>query len=266
MGVGTLRVQAGAGTNQLILLSGPSRSHGHPDKLAVDLFAQGNVLMPIPGVIFPYDNPLDPKWYHTTLANCTLVVDEKSQPSFGSMYRFPRNQPPSEAIQLVFGPAATMGIQRAYSVTSYAGTTMDRAVFLTAEYFADLFGAFSETPHTYDLAWHIQGEWSSELKLKALTLPEPVADGYNALAEVRHAKIEQPWSAAFKRGDVVARFLAASGGATEVIVGKGHYRGDIGYSANDHNTLAVLQRRVTAKTCTAMSRTSRGPKKDTSRA
>jgi hypothetical protein len=67
----------------VILSYGPTASHGHPDKLAIDLFALDDVLVPTPGIMFPYQNPLIPKWNHTTLAHNTLTVDEKSQDFFG---------------------------------------------------------------------------------------------------------------------------------------------------------------------------------------
>ena len=247
-GMGVLRLPADGRTDQLMLMFGPSRSHGHPDKLAVDYFAMGDVLMPIPGVIFPYNNPLDPTWFSTTLANSTMVVDEKTQVNYGAMYQYAKNQPPSVAPQLVFGPASTMAVQRAYTVTSSPGSTLDRAVFLTPEYFADVFGAFSDKPRKYDLAWHIQGEMKSDLKFDPMTFPEPVENGYNALSNVRHASTDKAWSAAFTRKDKTARFLAAGGTGTEIIVGNGHYRGDVGYSANDHKTLAILERRTTNST------------------
>ncbi len=56
------------------------------------------------------------------------------------------------AEQIVYGPAETIGIQRGWSNTVYAGVVMDRALFLTPNYLADLFGAFSDAPHQYDLA------------------------------------------------------------------------------------------------------------------
>ena len=66
MGYGILRMPSRRnGINQLILSYGPSLSHGHPDKLSVDLFANGDVLMPSPGVDFPYfNNDRIPNWYH----------------------------------------------------------------------------------------------------------------------------------------------------------------------------------------------------------
>jgi hypothetical protein len=222
VGFGVLRTPTASGSglqNNLILCYGPSASHGHPDKLGIDLFAFGDVFMPVPGVIFPYENPLDEKWFHTTLAHNTLTVDEKSQITYGGVP--PKGVTNPHADQLVFAPAAGMGMERAWSDTAYSGVTMDRAVFLTRHYMADLFGAFSDAPHKYDLAWHIRGELASDLKLNPAPFPEPVANGYNALTNVRRATSDKEWSATLTRGKNVARFFGTTAGGTEVIVGDG---------------------------------------------
>ena len=148
VGYGILRTTGTGGPNSLLLEYGPSRSHGHPSKLAIDLYALNDVLLPLPGVIFPYNDPLDVKWYWTTPANCTLTVDETPQLYAGTAWQH-RGLSPPQAAQTVYGPAATMGLQRAWSDTVYpaaivagSGVTIDRALFLTQNYLADLYGAF----------------------------------------------------------------------------------------------------------------------------
>jgi hypothetical protein len=77
VGYGILRLPTEHGTASLLLEYGPSRSHGHPSKLGIDFFAQGDVLAPDPGVVFPYyAGPLNTKWYWTSAAHNLLVVDE----------------------------------------------------------------------------------------------------------------------------------------------------------------------------------------------
>jgi len=223
-GYGILRIGEADRVNSLLLEYGPSAGHAHPSKLGIDLYAFGDTLLPFPGVIFPYNDPLDPKWYWTTLSNCALEVDEKPQIYSGNRYKFPRNLPDPVALQLVYGPGTTLGIQRAYSDTVNPGVTLDRSLFLTSRYLADLFGAFSTAPHQYDLAWHFRGELSTELPLAAMKFPEPVADGYNALDNVRHAATDQAWSANVRFQDKPIRFLAAGVG-TDVIAGDGYFEG-----------------------------------------
>ncbi|MBN2583379.1 MAG: heparinase II/III family protein [Planctomycetes bacterium] len=208
VGYGVLRNTDEQGTVSLLLDYGPNRSHGHPDKLNVDLWAFGDRLIPDPGSIW-YEQPLYRRWYHPTLAHNTLCVDELEQRACG-------------ADQLVYGPADSMSIQRARTNEAYSGIMMDRAVFLTPDYMADLFGAFARLPRKMDLCWHIRGEFSSDLKLEPTKLPEPRENGYCELDNLRHTTTDQPWSAAVTRDGNVARFVAAGGAETEVIVGDGH--------------------------------------------
>ena len=103
VGYGIPRMTTPAGTNSLLLEYGPYRSHGHPDKLSIDLYAFNDQLMTDPGSVW-YELPLYQQWYHTTLAHNTLVVDERNQIMCG-------------ATQLVYAPADTMGMQRACAAT-----------------------------------------------------------------------------------------------------------------------------------------------------
>ncbi len=249
VGFGVLRVPAsnGHGIQDLTLSYGPSASHGHPDKLHIDLWALGDILMPSPGVQYPYNTPLDAKWHWTTLANNTLTVDEASQHSVNH----PVEKQVVHADQTVFGPADTMGIQRAWSDTAYPGVTMDRSVCLTGSYLADLFAAFSDAPHRYDLAWHVRGDPSSDLPFVVSPFPDPVPNGYNAFTEVRQAPpTNGPWSIDFGSGDRFARLLAAGGASTQPILGAGGVYADMG--PGDRPTLptaaTVIERRDTAST------------------
>ncbi|MEI6491461.1 MAG: heparinase II/III family protein [Verrucomicrobiota bacterium] len=223
-GYGVLRIGEGEDANQLILEYGPSAGHAHPSKLAIDLYALRDALIPFPGVIFPYNDPMDPKWYWTTLGNCALTVDEKPQIYSGNRYKFPKNLPAPDAQQLIYGPASTIGIERAWSKTVYPGVTQDRALFLTANYLADLFAGLGDAPHKYDMAWHFRGQIASDLKSEPMTFPEPVADGYNALTDVTHASTNQAWTATVTTpSGKPVRLLVPGGTPTEVIFGKGHF-------------------------------------------
>ena len=250
VGYGILRTNGEGGPNGLLLEYGPSRSHGHPSKLAIDLYALNDVLLPLPGVIFPYNDPLDVKWYWTTPANCTLTVDETTQLYSHTMWQH-RGLAQPQAAQTVYGPASTMGLQRAWSDTVYpativvgSGVTIDRALFLTEDYLADLYGAFGASPHKYDLAWHIRGQQPSvsQLKLDPMTFTGPVAPGYNALDNVRHATSDKAWSVSLTMSGQTARLVAAGGTETEVILGDGYFKGP------KERPLTVLERRV-GKNC-----------------
>ena len=227
VGYGMLRTTTEAGTNSLMLDFGPNRSHGHPDKLNIDLYAFNAQLIPDPGSVW-YEQPLYRDWYHSTLAHNTLVVDELDQVM-------------SDARQLVYGTAESMGIQRAWTDKAYAGITMDRSIFLTANYMADIFGAFTRLPRKFDLAWHILGQFSSGLKFEPMAFPEPKESGYKVLENVRHATVGGGWKAAVTQDGRTARLIAADGGGeTEVILGDGYYK--------LMRPPAVLERRVKGST------------------
>jgi len=170
-----------------------------------------------------------------------LGVDEKPQEDF-----FNNQNSHARADQVVFGPASTVGIQRASTNSVYSGVTLDRAVFMTSGYLADLFGAFSAEPHQYDLAWHIRGEVNSDLKFTPLTFPEPVAKGYNTLTNVRQAVADNaPWSVTLTREGHSARLHAAKAPATQVIVGDGGFYVDSTSKENNGKPTAptILERR-----------------------
>jgi len=227
VGYGILRHTTGAGTVSLLLDYGPHRSHSHPDKLNIDLWAHGDRWIPDPGSVW-YERPLYRRWYRPTLSHNTLIVDEL-------------DQRPTTAEQLVYGPGTSLSIQRARTNKAYPGVLMDRAVFLTSEYMADLFGAFARAPRTMDLAWHIRGEFASELATEPMTFPEPREMGYIELAEPSHVVTERSWSASFTRNDgETARFIAAGGADTDVIIADGHL--------GMERPKTILQRRTTAQT------------------
>lgn len=207
VGYGVLRQTTATGTTSLLLDYGPSGSHGHPDKLNIDLYAFNDRLIPDPGCVW-YEQPIYHQWYHTTLAHNTLLIDELDQNMAG-------------ATQVVYGPAATLAMQRASTADACPGVTLDRSLFLTPNYLADLFGVFTRLPRKMDLAWHIRGAFSSALPLEPKPFPPPVANGYNVLTNVCRTETDKAWSASISNKGHAARFFAAGGTPTEVIVADG---------------------------------------------
>ena len=194
--------------------------------MEIDLLAFNQQLLPTPGSIW-YELPLYKQWYSSTLAHNTLVVDELDQVRTG-------------ATQVVYGPAEKMGIQRAWTSTAYPGVMMDRSLFLTPEYAGDLFGAFAQLPRKLDLAWHLRGQFATDLKMEPMQFPEPVERGYMVLKNVKKSSTDKSWSASTTLGSKTARFLASGGTPTEVIIGDGVY--------GMETPATILLRRNTAKT------------------
>jgi hypothetical protein len=226
VGYGILRMTTETGTTSVLLEYGPAGSHSHPDKLTLDIYAFNDQLMIDPGSVW-YEKPIYRRWYRTTLAHPTMTVDELDQ-----------NMVTGE--QLTYGPADSMGIQRAMTDKAYPGVTLDRSVFTTPNYVADLFAGFARLPRKMDMAYHIRGTFDSQLPLEPMTFPEPVANGYNELTNVRHVATDKAWTASLTRDGNVAHVVAAGGTPTEVIVGDGHY--------GLETPPTILERRTTAST------------------
>jgi hypothetical protein len=242
VGYGVLRQPAAMGYNQLLMEFGPSAGHSHPSKLGIDLWALGGIISPFPGVIYPYNNPLDWKWFAQTLSNSDLEIDEVSQIDGVNAFIYERGTPPPVANQLVYAPAETMGLQRAWSNTINAKlgkgaaatnppqppvvtVDEDRSLFLTPEYLADIFGGFSAGPHKYDLAWHFRGDLTTTLKADPFQFPTDIP-GYDAITDLTHASSDQAWTATVTTPNKqTVRFLAAGGTPTDVYLGKGHFIG-----------------------------------------
>ena len=211
VGYGILRLTTEAGTTSVLLEYGPAGSHSHPDKMTLDIYAFNDQLMIDPGSVW-YEKPLYRRWYRTTLAHPTMIIDELDQQMVSGQ-------------QLTYGPADSMGMERASCDKAYPGVILDRSVFVTPNYVADIFGGFARLPRKMDMAYHIRGAFASDLHLDPMTFPEPVENGYNELTNVRHtpAPIDTAWTASITRDGNVARVVAAGGTPTEIIVGDGHY-------------------------------------------
>ena len=179
VGYGILRTTDARGTRSLLLDYGPNRSHGHPDKLNLDLWAFGELQIPDPGTAW-YETPIYRNWYHTTFAHNTLNVDLQEQKACG-------------AELLCYAAGDAFGLMRARTDEAYPGVTMDRAVFLTRDYVADLFGAFSRMPHTYDLTWHPRGNGGvpQGVEGQPFALSEPRAAGYSELKDLQAYTLAQ---------------------------------------------------------------------------
>lgn len=207
VGYGILRNTTENGTISVLLDYGPNRSHGHPDKLNIDVYAFNNWLIPDPGIVW-YENPLYRDWYYNTMAHNTLAVDEL-------------NQMACDGNQLVYASGDLIGIQRGNTDQAYSGVTMDRALFVTPNYIADIFGAFGRLPRKMDLCWHIRGEISTQLDTSSFAFAQPANNGYKMLENVRAADTDESYTMDFAVEGERARFIAAGGTDTQVILGDG---------------------------------------------
>jgi hypothetical protein len=127
--------------------------------------------------------------------------------------------------QIVYGFSSSMGLEKVASNNLYygAGVSEDRAVFMTPNYVADLFGAFSTTAHIYDLPWHWLGTASTSLTLSPRSTTDLTNLGYNSLTNVMHASTDGAWNASITMANGnSAKFWAAANPGTEVMTANGH--------------------------------------------
>ena len=226
VGYGILRNTTDKGTISLLIDYGPNRSHGHPDKLNIDLWAHGDRLIPDPGTAW-YETQIYKTWYSRTLAHNTIIVDQKDQLA-------------CDATQLVYGPAQTIGIQRASTAAAYPGVTMDRSLFLTENYVADIYGAFAQLPRQLELAWHIRGDFSTKLPLADYAFPPDSPDPYKVLENTKTADGSKPWTAEFNTDGRKYRFIADGQKGTQLFFGDG--------VLNAEKPITIIQRRTAADT------------------
>ena len=134
-----------------------------------------------------------------------------------------------------------MALQKVSSNSLYYNSDVneDRAVFMTPNYVADIFGAFGNAPHTYDLPWHWIGDLSVNLPLSSRSTSDFNVPGYNSINNVMHASSNGAWNAsiAMENGHI-AQFWAAANPGTEVITGNGHIY-EIGKSSESQPPLFI---------------------------
>lgn len=209
LGAAVLRQGEGDKATYLHLDYGPhGGGHGHPDKLAVALYALGREIAPDPGRL-AYGAALHNSWYRQTVAHNALVVDGKSQ------------APTTGKLDLLAGwPEAALA--QASCDTAYPGVRLTRTVLLTDRYLLDLHSASSETKHTYDWVWHNQGEMTPGLPTTPQEGALGTANGYQHLKPVQTAATEADWTVDFKSPGGLARLLMLGAPGTQVYFTQGY--------------------------------------------
>lgn len=153
----------------LCLKYGPhGGGHGHPDKLHLEIHAEGAPVATDPGMA-RYGVPIHANWYRTTLAHNTLVVDE-------------RDQQPTEGKCLQFGSTKGAEFVVADAGAIYPGVRFIRAVALLSEEMVLVLDSVQcEGERLLDVALHLQGSWQ-DLPDGAKWQP-PSTRGYSYLRE-----------------------------------------------------------------------------------
>jgi len=142
--------------------------HDHRDRLNLIVFAQGRVVIPDIGTS-GYGIGLN-HWFRSPAAHNLLVVDGAMQrPCSGKLLDYGPDRVSAEA-----GPA-------------YPGVNITRTLRLHTDHLQDHIAARSDTPHTYDLFYHVRGTLiECDLDLQDAE-PFDRGVGYDMLRNVRRA-------------------------------------------------------------------------------
>ncbi|MFW6437965.1 MAG: heparinase II/III domain-containing protein, partial [Armatimonadota bacterium] len=210
-GLGATILRAGEGEEQTYahLDWGPhGGGHGHPDKLALILYAMGRELAPDPGRL-AYGASLQGAWYKQSVSHNTVVLDEQSQRA-------------AEGTLLLFHDGEIARIARADCDTAYDGVMLRRTLLLADDYLLDIYDYQGEDEHTADYVYHNVGEHAPLLATTALEGPLGEGSGYQHITDVSTAAVDDGWQTDFvvpDTGHVRLTMLGESG--TEVFLGTG---------------------------------------------
>ncbi|MCY3024449.1 MAG: heparinase II/III family protein [Planctomycetota bacterium] len=179
-----------AGRQTFLLMDyGPhGGGHGHPDKLNLILFADGDELAGEPQV-YRYEDNRHAEWTRPTIAHWTVSVDLHEQaPTAGKL--------------LVFYDAGNVKVMRGVSTGAYAGVGLDRTVVQMPGYVADVYRAWSNASRTYDYPLCFRGALDAmqgvdATRLKPLGLP--TCRGYKHILVREPLTTDKDWSGVWRR-------------------------------------------------------------------
>ena len=228
-GYAVLRSDAPLAEQSLLLLKyGPhGGSHGHPDKLAILLYARG-----APAALDlgsqGYGLELHRGWYRQTASHNTVLVAGQAQPpAAGRLLHF---GPPPGARAAAPNAGAVTIADAAVSWSgaaagAYDGVRMRRVVAWRAPYFVDCFEVRCPAPQRIDWLLYLQGELLEPPAVRPAPAPGaalPAAPGWEHLTVTRSgpaagAAVTARWSL---RGGGGLRLLLPEETATVITVGE----------------------------------------------
>lgn len=209
LGATVLRSGEGAEQTYVHLDWGPhGGGHGHPDKLALILYALGRELAPDPGRL-AYGAKLQGSWYKQTVSHNTVAIDGRSQQ-------------PAEGRLLLAHDGEVARIARAECDTTYEGVMLRRTLVLADGYLIDLYELEADEEHTCDWLYHNVGEHLPGLEAEPLEGALGEAAGYEHITDVREADGSDTWRTEFAAQDGVRVRLTMLGEpGTRVFLGTG---------------------------------------------
>lgn len=192
LGYAILRGKDGGGQTYLLMDYGPhGGGHGHPDKLNLILFADGDELAGEPQG-YRYEDPRHAEWTRPTIAHWDLAVDMHQQsPCTGKLLAFKD-----------FGPVKVM---RGTTDQAWAGVAIDRTVVQMPGYIADVYRAWGPAQHTFDYPLCFRGEFGDfpvTLDSSLAPMGPSTMRGYKHIMAMGPKKVDGNWTGTWRRPEV----------------------------------------------------------------
>lgn len=207
--------------------------HGHPDKNSFILYSQGQIVA-IDAGTHAYGSPLHRDWDKTTLAHNTLVMDETSQA-------------PAGGISLAFGSESGIDYSMTDAGPIYPGVSFVRTVaMINSKLILFVDQVEANARHTFDLAYHQNGEWLEPLRDQKDVKPwlSPRLAGYVRLSQTVSRKIAGENRVLHTKvaDQLQPSLVLAATGPTEAITGYGILK------TTEDLAPVLIQRRETQRT------------------
>ncbi len=189
LGYGILRGTDGGGETFLLMDYGRHGGvHGHPDKLNLILFADGDELAGEPQG-YRYEDRRHAEWSRPTIAHWTLSVDEHSQAA-------------TTGKLLVFYDAGDIKVIRGQADGAYTGVGLDRTVVQMPGYIVDVYRGWGQGTHTFDYPLCFRGELDALAGADTDTL-QPMGDsaqrGYQHIRCTEPVRTGAAWTGTWRR-------------------------------------------------------------------
>ena len=223
--------------------------HGHPDKLALTLYARGERQAPdlgTPG----YGIDLFQGWYRQTISHNTVVLDGKSQPAgAGRSIAFRADGPFQIADAAIDWSEDTVsGIDvPTYGVDEeapkvYEGAKMRRAVLARGDYFVDLFLVDAGRERRIDWIFRNRGVLAPLGDGVPIVPSELEGEGYEYIEDLSTRPAYESIALNWEFGETGMKLFLAEMNGTTLYAGPAP-----GYPAEDKQDLMIRQR-ITAST------------------
>jgi len=189
LGYAILRGTEGGKQTFLLMDYGPhGGGHGHPDKLNLILFADGDELAGEPEA-YRYEDNRHAEWTRPTIAHWTVSVDQREQTA-------------TTGKLLAFYDAGNVKVMRGVCTTAYAGAGLDRTVVQMPGYVADVFRVWGRATRTCDYPLCFRGALDAMQGVDAATLKPlgpPTSRGYKHITVRDPITTDQDWSGTWRR-------------------------------------------------------------------